>query len=137
MENKENKKSADWGMGCLVSVLAVLLIMLVVCAGGMVWKIKDLNDQKAVNVEQQFEEKKEKQNTADDGYEAEDVQAEDTQREDTQAVSSYVLNTNTKKVHFPDCRDVDRIALKNRVDSNEPLEEILRQGYEPCGHCMD
>lgn len=158
MKNKRNKKSFDRTLGCLVSILAVLLIMFAICAGGMVWKIKDLNYQKAVDIEQQQPKKKEdKQNKTDNEYEAEEKQieekdgdkGEEEQAEETasgeeqqtapvqQNATAYVLNANTKKVHFPDCRDVDRIAPQNRIDSNEPLEEILSQGYDPCGHCMD
>ncbi len=49
--------------------------------------------------------------------------------------ASYVLNTNTMKVHYPSCRDVPKISAENYAVSNAPLSEILSQGYTTCGHC--
>ena len=51
------------------------------------------------------------------------------------ATRSYVLNTSTKKVHYPSCKDVDKIKSKNRKDVEANLEELTNQGYSPCGHC--
>lgn len=45
---------------------------------------------------------------------------------------SYVLNTNTKKFHLPDCSG---LPTKNRQDSSQNREELIRQGYEPCKQC--
>lgn len=47
----------------------------------------------------------------------------------------YVLNTNTMKVHKPDCKYVDNIDDKNRENYYGTVEEIQSQGYSPCGHC--
>ena len=48
---------------------------------------------------------------------------------------TYVCNTNTKKFHWPDCRSVDQIKEKNRLDTNLSREELIEEGYEPCGNC--
>lgn len=47
----------------------------------------------------------------------------------------YVLNTNTKKIHFPKCNDVTSIKSENYATSSQSIEELERQGYKRCGHC--
>lgn len=49
--------------------------------------------------------------------------------------AAYVLNTNTKKFHYPTCRDVPKIAEKNYSTSNDSRESIINSGYSPCKHC--
>lgn len=49
--------------------------------------------------------------------------------------TSYVLNTNTKKFHYPHCSSVKQMADKNRQDVTLTREEIIAQGYTPCGRC--
>lgn len=48
----------------------------------------------------------------------------------------WVLNTNTKKIHYPTCNDVKKIADKNYATSNMDLSALLNQGYTTCGHCF-
>lgn len=48
---------------------------------------------------------------------------------------TYVLNTNTKKYHLPDCSSVDRMKEKNKKTVDITETELERQGYEPCGIC--
>ena len=50
------------------------------------------------------------------------------------ADTTYVLNTNTKKFHRLGCPDADRIKPKNRRESNDPREEIIKE-YKPCAKC--
>ena len=45
---------------------------------------------------------------------------------------TYVLNTNTKKFHRPDCSSVSSMKSKNRYDSTQSYEEITAAGYVPC-----
>ena len=47
----------------------------------------------------------------------------------------YVLNHNTKKFHYPSCRDVKRIKDKNREDVHMSRDEIVGDGFSPCAHC--
>ena len=46
----------------------------------------------------------------------------------------YVLNTNTKKIHLPDCKSVADIKEKNRGECTDP-DEALADGYEWCKRC--
>lgn len=48
---------------------------------------------------------------------------------------SYVLNTSSKKFHFPDCPSVEDISENNRQDYTGSRESLTAQGYSPCGRC--
>lgn len=53
----------------------------------------------------------------------------------TVQTQSYVLNTNSKKFHYPDCGSVKQMSDKNRQDVEANREELIAQGYDPCGNC--
>ena len=50
-------------------------------------------------------------------------------------VHPYVLNKNKHKFHHPGCGDVKKIKDYNREDVEMSRDEIIRMGYDPCGHC--
>ena len=52
-----------------------------------------------------------------------------------QTEASYVLNTNTKKFHYPSCKDVKKIKPENYETSSLSRDDIIAQGYSSCGHC--
>lgn len=54
--------------------------------------------------------------------------------EDTVTVT-YVLNINSLKFHYPHCGSASKIKSENRSDSYLTREELIRQGYSPCGSC--
>lgn len=47
----------------------------------------------------------------------------------------YVLNTSTKKIHRPTCKDVKKIKEGNERKTNEDYNSLIAQKYTPCGHC--
>ena len=47
----------------------------------------------------------------------------------------YVLNTNSKKFHQPDCSGVENMNPSNRQDYTGTRQSLLDQGYSPCGTC--
>lgn len=49
--------------------------------------------------------------------------------------STYILNTNTKKFHYPSCSSVDQMKEKNKQVYTGNREDIISQGYEPCKRC--
>ena len=53
----------------------------------------------------------------------------------TQAVLTYVLNTNTRRFHLPECSSARSIKEKNRSTFTGTREDILELGYKPCGNC--
>ncbi len=48
---------------------------------------------------------------------------------------TYVLNTNTHKFHEPNCRHVKTIKEKNYEETTKTREEVIEDGYDPCGTC--
>lgn len=47
----------------------------------------------------------------------------------------YILNTNSKKIHYPDCSSVFDISKNNKKTYTGAIEELLNEGYKPCGVC--
>lgn len=54
---------------------------------------------------------------------------------DTSGQQTYILNTNTRKFHLPDCSGAADIKGKNREEYTGTREKLTSQGYEPCGRC--
>ena len=48
----------------------------------------------------------------------------------------YVLNTNSKKIHQPDCGTGGLIHEKNRKTYYGSMESLLQKGYTTCGNCF-
>lgn len=48
---------------------------------------------------------------------------------------TYILNTNSKKFHDPDCASADKISDKNRAETTKSRDELIADGYSPCGNC--
>lgn len=48
---------------------------------------------------------------------------------------TYVLNTNTRKFHLPSCKSVAQIKESNRSEFTGTRDEVIEQGYSPCGNC--
>lgn len=48
----------------------------------------------------------------------------------------YVLNTSSKRFHLPDCSSVEQISDNNRKDFTGSRDELIAQGYKPCGQCL-
>ena len=49
--------------------------------------------------------------------------------------SSYVINTNTRKFHRPDCPSAAKMKGENRQEREASRETLIEEGYEPCGQC--
>lgn len=55
--------------------------------------------------------------------------------QETESSFQYVCNTNTKKFHYPDCNSVAQMKEENRLYTDLSRDDLLAQGYEPCGNC--
>ncbi len=53
-----------------------------------------------------------------------------------QTSATYVLNTNTHKIHYPSCHSVRKIAPQNYATSDSSVEELVGRGYTTCGNCF-
>lgn len=51
------------------------------------------------------------------------------------SVNTYIINTNTGKFHYPNCRSVNQMADKNKLEYTGTRDEVIAQGYAPCGNC--
>lgn len=47
---------------------------------------------------------------------------------------TYVLNTNSKKIHLPECSSVNQISDKNKGYTDN-YDEAIKEGYTPCKIC--
>ena len=50
-------------------------------------------------------------------------------------VKEYVLNTSSKKFHLPTCSSVKQMNESNKTTFSGTREELIAQGYTPCGNC--
>ncbi|MDR2024557.1 MAG: MBL fold metallo-hydrolase [Hungatella sp.] len=55
--------------------------------------------------------------------------------QNTAADQDYVINTNTKKFHLPDCKSAASMKEENRKTYKGSREELIQMGYEPCQSC--
>ncbi len=55
--------------------------------------------------------------------------------ETTAGKTGYVLNTSSKKFHFPSCSSVSKIKAENKQTSSAPRDTLIADGYSPCGSC--
>ena len=49
--------------------------------------------------------------------------------------ADYILNTNTKKFHYPTCSSVNDMKEKNKQKFFGTRDEAISNGYSPCGRC--
>ena len=73
---------------------------------------------------------------SDDNHEAtesEGIIAENDNQ--VNASVDYILNTNTKKFHYPGCGSVKKMKDKNKQEFSGTREEAIAEGYLPCGNC--
>lgn len=50
-------------------------------------------------------------------------------------LTTYILNTNTLKFHYPSCSSVNQMSEKNKQEYTGSRDDLLAQGYSPCGNC--
>lgn len=48
---------------------------------------------------------------------------------------TYILNNNSLKFHYPDCKSVPKIKDKNKEEVRTTRDELIKRGYEPCKIC--
>lgn len=48
---------------------------------------------------------------------------------------TYIVNISTGKFHYPDCGSVQQMKESNKMEYTGSREELISQGYSPCGNC--
>ena len=49
--------------------------------------------------------------------------------------TTYILNTNSKTIHIPDCTAISKMSDKNKQEYTGSYDELIQKGYHPCGIC--
>lgn len=49
--------------------------------------------------------------------------------------TTYILNTNTKKIHKDGCSAVKKINAENKSATNKSVSELIKEGYTRCKIC--
>lgn len=49
--------------------------------------------------------------------------------------TDYIINTNTGKFHYPSCSSVKQMNESNKKFYNGSSDDLVSQGYSPCGRC--
>ena len=74
----------------------------------------------------------------EDAYHDAAVQTEAYEAETTAPASTgteYILNTNTKKFHYPSCSSVKQMKNSNKQEFTGSRDDLIAQGYDPCKKC--
>ena len=54
---------------------------------------------------------------------------------DPDVEGTYILNLKTKKFHLPTCSGVSDIQEKNKQEYTGSRNQLIEEGYKPCGGC--
>lgn len=49
--------------------------------------------------------------------------------------TDYVLNTNSRKFHYPSCSSAKQTKDSNKAYFTGTRDEVIKKGYSPCGRC--
>ena len=49
--------------------------------------------------------------------------------------TTYILNTNTKKFHYPSCGSVKQMKESNKQSYTGSRDDVIAMGYVPCKKC--
>ncbi len=49
--------------------------------------------------------------------------------------TTYMLNTNTKKFHYPSCSSVKQMKESNKKEYTGSRDDVIGMGYDPCKRC--
>lgn len=47
----------------------------------------------------------------------------------------YVINISSMRFHLPECESASKMAIYNKKLSSKSREELIQEGYKPCGAC--
>ncbi len=120
---------------------------------GICYNVFCYNVQPGIDIDYATGDSKVSEKTEDDAKQADDIQVEGATEKVTETttesrtetetklsgedeVRSYILNTNSKKIHLPTCSSVDDMAEHNKKECESSITELKKQGYDPCGRCL-
>lgn len=63
------------------------------------------------------------------------VQEEAPAEQPVENTRTYVINTSSRKFHYPSCSRAKEISDANRSEYTGTRDDLIAQGYDPCGTC--
>lgn len=54
---------------------------------------------------------------------------------DSELHKTYILNTNTKKFHLPECSSAAQTKPENKEEFTGDRQQLIKEQYEPCSIC--
>lgn len=102
---------------------------------GVLFNVYVYNVQPGITIDYATGESWQEQVTTTTPVQEEPVQEEPEEQTPVSSGTTYILNTNTKKFHYPSCSSVDQMSDKNRQEFTGTRDEIIAMGYDPCGRC--
>ena len=54
---------------------------------------------------------------------------------DSEIHKTYILNTNTKKFHLPECSSAAQTKPENKEEFTGNRQQLVKENYEPCSIC--
>lgn len=102
---------------------------------GVLFNVYVYNVQPGITIDYATGESWQEQNTTTTPVQEEPVQEEPEEQTTVSNGTTYILNTNTKKFHYPSCSSVDQMSDKNRQEFTGTRDEVIAMGYDPCGRC--
>jgi len=81
---------------------------------------------------------KSQSNTQSEGKNRDSEALQKNNSETTQSdkkTGNYILNTNTKKFHYPSCHSVNQMSEKNKKLYSGSRDDIIAMGYIACKRC--
>lgn len=102
---------------------------------GALFNVYVYNVQPGITIDYATGESWQEQGTTTTPVQEEPVQEEPEEQTPVSSGTTYILNTNTKKFHYPSCSSVDQMSDKNRQEFTGTRDEVIAMGYDPCGRC--
>lgn len=91
--------------------------------------------QPGITIDYATGESRQEQETTTTPVQEDPAQEEPEEQTPVSSGTAYILNTNTKKFHYPSCSSVDQMSDKNRQEFTGTRDEVIAMGYDPCGRC--
>lgn len=102
---------------------------------GVLFNVYVYNVQPGITIDYATGESWQEQGTTTTPVQEEPVQEEPEEQTPVSSGTTYILNTNSKKFHYPSCSSVDQMSEKNRQEFTGTRDEVIAMGYDPCGRC--
>lgn len=64
-----------------------------------------------------------------------DTHTSDITSVETPQGTTYIINTNSKVFHRPDCSAVSKMSQKNKKEYTGNYDDLITEGYKPCSIC--